>query len=133
MNEVSTFRLYLLRAMYLLIVVGLSFTIWPQILKHPTPWSLWHGVGCSLLGAVSVLAALGLRYPLKMLPVLFFELIWKAIWLIAVAYPLWSTHQMDADNLETAQNCLMAIIILFVIPWPYVWKNYVKMRGDRWK
>ncbi len=132
-NEVSLFRLYLLRALYLLITVGLGFTIWPQIMHHPTPWSLWHGVGCSLLGTVAVLACLGIRYPLKMLPVLFFELIWKAIWLIAVAYPLWSSGQMDADNLETAQNCIMGIIVPLAIPWGYVWKHYVKMPGDRWK
>ena len=133
MNDVSTFRLYLLRAMYLLLVLGLAFTVWPQILHHPTPWSRWHGVGCSLLGAVSVLAALGIRYPLKMLPVLFFELTWKLIWLLAVALPLWSSHQMDAENLETAQDCFVGIIIPFVIPWRYVWVNYVKMRGDRWR
>ena len=133
MKEVSILRLYLMRAMYLLISVGLGFTIWPQILHHPTPWSLWHGVGCSLLGAVSILALLGIRYPLKMLPVFFFELIWKSIWLLAVALPLWTSNQMDADNLETAQNCLMAVIIPFVIPWRYVWVNYVKMRGDRWR
>jgi hypothetical protein len=133
MNEVSTFRLYLLRATYLLVFVGLIFTIGPQIINHPTPWSLWHGVGCSMLGAVSILAFLGIRYPLKMLPVLFFELIWKAIWLIAVALPLWSTNQMDATNLETAQNCLMGVIMPIVIPWSYVWKHYVKMPGDRWK
>jgi hypothetical protein len=131
-SDVSTFRLYLLRFVYLIIAVGLAFTIWPQILRHPTPWSLWHGVGCSLLGAVSILAALGIRYPLAMLPVLFFELIWKSIWLIAVAVPLWSAHQMDAGNLETAQNCLMGVIVPLVIPWPYVWKNYVKKRGERW-
>src|SRR6185369_13047907 len=112
-NDVSTFRLYLLRAIYLLMVVGLAFTIWPQILHHPTPWSLWHGVGCSLLGAMSILAVLGIPYPLKMLPVLFFELTWKSIWLIAVALPLWSARQMDAENLETAQNCLMVIIFPF--------------------
>lgn len=133
MKEVSTFRLYLLRAMYLLIAVGLAFTIWPQIIHHPKEWPLWHGVGCSLLGAVSILAALGIRYPLAMLPVLFFELIWKSIWLIAVALPLWSANQMDADNLETAQNCLMAIIIPFTIPWPYVWSHYVKKSADKWR
>jgi len=133
MNEVSILRLYLLRALYLLITVGLSFTIWPQILNHPTPWSLWHGVGCSLLAAVSVLAALGIRYPLKMLPVLFFELVWKSIWLLAVALPLWKAGKMDAVNLETTQNCLMGIIVPLVIPWKYVWANYVKMPGDRWK
>ncbi len=133
MNEVSTFRLYLLRAMYLLLVVGLAFTIWPQILHHPTLWSLWHGVGCSLLGAISILAIVGIRYPLKMLPLLFFELTWKIIWLTSVALPLWSADQMDAENLETAQNCLMAVIVPLVIPWKYVWVHYIKMRGDRWK
>lgn len=133
MKDVSIIRLYLLRALYLLICVGLVFTIWPQIIHHPTPWPLWHGVGCSLLGAISVLAIWGIRYPLKMLPLLFFEMIWKLIWLIAVALPLWSSDQMDAPNLETAQNCLMAVIIPLVIPWPYVWANYVMLPGDRWK
>jgi len=133
MNDVSTFRLYLLRALYLLMGVGLLFTIWPQIIHHPTPWSLWHGVGCSLLGTVSILAFLGIRYPLKMLPLLFFEMIWKSMWLIAVALPLWSEHKMDAENLETAQNCIMGIIVPLAIPWKYVWVNYVKMRGDRWR
>ncbi len=132
-HEVSTFRLYLLRAIYLLIAVGLALTMWPQIINHATPGSLWHGVGCSLLGAISILAFLGIRYPLKMLPVLFFELIWKSIWLIGVALPLWLADKMDAVNLETTQNCLMGIIVPLVIPWPYVWKHYVKMRGDRWR
>ena len=133
MTEVSLFRLYLLRALYLLIAVGLAFTIWPQLLHHPTPWPLWHGVGCSLLGTMAILAAVGLRYPLKMLPVLFFELIWKSIWLILVALPLWSSGQMDADNLETTQNCLMGVIVPLVIPWRYVFANYLNMRGDRWR
>lgn len=133
MNEVSVFRLYLLRAMYLLIVVGLAFTIWPQIIHHPKAWPLWQGVGCCLLGATSLLAALGIRYPLAMLPVLFFELIWKSIWLVAVALPLWSADQLDADNLSTAQDCLVGIIIPFAIPWSYVWEHYVKKHGDRWR
>jgi hypothetical protein len=131
--NVSTFRLYLLRATYLLVSVGLAFTIWPQLFLHATKWPLWHGVGCSLLAAVSVLAVLGIRYPLKMLPVLLFELIWKAIWLIAVGFPMWSSNQMDAATVETAQNCLMGVIFLIVIPWPYVFENYVKKPGDRWK
>lgn len=133
MTEVSLFRLYLLRATYLLIAVGLWFTVWPQLLHHPTPWSLWHGVGCSLLGAISILAAIGLRYPLKMIPVLLAELIWKSIWLISVALPLWSSQQMDETNWEVTVSCLMGIIFPFVIPWRYVYANYVKAPGDKWK
>jgi len=36
MTEVSTFRLYLLRATYLLIAVGMGVQIWPGILQHPS-------------------------------------------------------------------------------------------------
>jgi uncharacterized membrane protein len=67
-----------------------------------------------------------------MLPMMFFELVWKLIWLIAVALPLWSAGQMDANNLETVQNCLVGVIFLFVIPWRYVVPNHVLKPGDRW-
>jgi hypothetical protein len=100
---------------------------------HHGPWTLWHGVGDSVLTAISVLAILGLRYPLKMLPLLFFELTWKSIWLIAIALPLWMAHQIDADTADTIQACLMGVIFLIVIPWRYVFANYVRQPGDRWK
>jgi hypothetical protein len=133
MTEVSLFRLYLLRATYLLLVIGLGFQIWPAIIHHPASWTLWHGVGCSLLAAVSVLAVLGIRYPLRMLPLLFFELTWKLIWLIAIALPLWRANQIDANTAGTVTDCLVGIIFPIVIPWPYVVKNYLKNTGDRWK
>src|SRR6266852_9002246 len=134
MSAVSTFRLYLLRAMYLLIVVGLGSEIWPGIIHHAKAWDLMHGVASSLLAAISVLAALGIRYPLQMLPLLLFELLWKAIWLLAIALPLWSANQLDADTMETVKACLMGIVLVpIVIPWPYVLAQYVKKPGDRWK
>lgn len=134
MTEVSTFRLYLMRAMYLLIFVGLGSIIWPGIIHHAKPWDLWHGVGCSLLAALSALMALGIRYPLQMLPLLLFELLWKAIWLLAVALPLWSAHRLDPDTMETVNNCLVGIVLCpIVIPWPYVWENYVKKPGAGWR
>ena len=43
MPEVSTFRLYLLRAMYLLIAVGLGFIIWPSLIHHSNAWALKNG------------------------------------------------------------------------------------------
>ena len=69
MTEVSLFRLYVLRAGYLLIAVGLAATVWPIVINHSLQWPLMNSVACSLLAAVSVLAAVGIRYPLKMLPV----------------------------------------------------------------
>jgi hypothetical protein len=133
MNQVSLLRLYALRAGYLLLVVGLGMVIWPGIIHHERPWTLMQGVVHCMLAAMSALAILGLRYPLQMLPLLFFEVVWKLLWLIVIALPLWSAHQMDADTLETANDCLLVVVFLIVIPWPYVFANYVMKPGDRWR
>ena len=53
MADVSLFRLYALRAGYLLIAVGLASTIWPLLLNHSPTWPLMNGVVCSLLAGVS--------------------------------------------------------------------------------
>lgn len=133
MTQVSLFRLYLLRATYLLIVVGLGFQIWPALIERGQTWDLWRGVTTSLLAAVSLMAVLGIRYPLLMLPLLLFELVWKSTWLGVIALPLWSAHRLPADMVETAWACLMGVIFLIAIPWPYVLAHYVRTPGDRWR
>jgi hypothetical protein len=133
MNEVSLLRLYLLRALYLLIVVGLGIVQWPEILRQEKSWELMEGVVACMLAAFSALSVLGLRYPLQMLPLLLWELVWKSIWLIVVALPLWSAGQMDESTWATASACLMVVIVPFVIPWRFVFAHYVKKRGDRWR
>ena len=65
--EVSLARIYVLRATYLLLVIGLGGMIVPDVLSHPV---ISRGVIPSLLGALWVLAFVGLKYPLEMLPLL---------------------------------------------------------------
>lgn len=133
MTDVSLFRLYLLRALYLLIGVGLGMQIWPLIVHHaPNQWSVMHSVAISMLGALSAMALLGLRYPLQMLPLLFFEMAWKVIWLVAMAVPVGLAHQIDDKWMETVFACLLVAIVPIVVPWDYVYANYVKKPGDRW-
>jgi hypothetical protein len=130
---VPLYRLYALRFGYLLLVVGLGSEIWPLMFHHSKPWDLMHGVADCMLAALSACAVIGLRYPLKMLPLLFFEIAWKTIWLVVVALPLWRAHHMDDATLETTRDCLMGVIFPLMIPWPYVFANYVKSAGDRWR
>jgi hypothetical protein len=86
------------------------------------------------LGAVAVFAALGIRYPLKMLPILLFEFIWKVIWLLAFALPLYNSGEMTPGIKESVFECLFGVILTpLAIPWKYMWKQYVLMPGDRWK
>jgi len=133
MNEVSLFRLYLLRALYLLIIVGLGIVVWPGVVHQEQPWELNEGVVACMLAAFSALSVLGLRYPLQMLPILLWELVWKSIWLIIVAIPLWTTGQMDESTWSVASSVLMVVIFPIVIPWRYVFAHYVKKRGERWR
>lgn len=133
MSEVSTLRLHLLRGMYMLIAVGLGITIWPGILSPPPKLSHMAGVVRSVLGAVALLALLGVRYPLKMLPLLLFELLWKTIWVLAFGLPLWRSQQLDANTRETLNACLMGLVLIpLVLPWGYVVRHYLRASGDRW-
>ena len=137
MSEVSTFRLYLLRAMYSFMVVGLAiFKLGPGIL-HPENLSPQDSVVLSVLGAFALLAVLGVRYPLKMLPLLFFEFVWKVVWVVAFGLPLLLSGHLDPNvsfgGTETLINCLLGIVLVpIVVPWGYAFKHYLKAPGDRW-
>ena len=134
MPEVSIARLHALRAMYLLMFLGLAATIWPLILNPPPNLEHMRGVVWSLLTALSLIAALGIRYPLAMLPLLFFELAWKVIWVVLIGLPLWTADRFDAATRETWYSCLMGVVLVpLVIPWRYVFENYVKAPGNRWR
>ena len=132
-GEVALWRLYLLRAAYLLIVVGLGVQVWPNIIGHAPVANPSQGVVRAVLAGVSLMAVIGLRYPLKMLPLLFFETTWKAIWLIVIAWPAWTSHTIDADMADNILACAMGAIFPVVIPWGYVAANYVKTPGERWR
>lgn len=134
MLEISIFRLYLLRAGYLLLTVGLAIMIFPGIIHPPENLPHMNAVVRSLLGAVCLLAFVGIRYPLKMLPVLFFELVWKSIWLLAFGLRLWSANKLDQDTTETLNDTIFGIIVVLLItPWDYVFKHYLKASGDQWR
>jgi hypothetical protein len=132
-TSVSLPRLYLLRLGYLVVAVGLALTKWPLIINHDRPWPLFEGVETCMLVALSLLALLGLRYPLQMLPILLFELGWKFIWVAVVVLPLWISNQMDPATLQVFYSCLVVLIVLAVIPWRYVVAHYVMKPGDRWR
>ena len=129
-DGVSLFRLYLLRAAYLLLVVGLGAMIVPDLISHaPTA----RGVIPSLLGAIWLLAFIGLKYPLQMLPLLMFEFAWKAIWLLAYGLMQLTSGQLPPTFTEVAFNIGIGVILMpLIIPWNYVWQHYVRAGGARW-
>jgi hypothetical protein len=134
MSEVSSFRLYLLRAMYVFMFVGLAIFKLPGILNPPPGIASAGTVVGSVLAGIAFLAMLGIRYPLKMLPLLFFELLWKVLWVVGWGLPLWFSQQLTPDSQETLISCLVGVVLVpLVMPWGYVFKQYVKAPGDPWR
>ena len=133
MPQVSLFRLYSLRAVYLIIALGLALVVWPSVIHHAEPWGLSQGVVKCMLAAFSLLCVLGIRYPLQMIPVLLWELTWKIIWLLVVALPAWQSGTMDEAIIGTVIECMVVVIIPLAMPWKYVYTRYLQQPGDRWK
>lgn len=136
MSDVSTFRLYLLRAMYVFTFVGLAIEKLPAFL-HPANLSPGDSVILSVLGATALLAVVGIRYPIKMMPLLFFELVWKSIWVLVFGLPRWLSGGLDPNvrfgGTETLIACLVGIVLVpLAIPWGYVVKQYVQAPGNPW-
>lgn len=123
---VSKFRIYLLRVFYLLIMVLLGIEVWTEIFTHKGLWQPLPGVAFSFWAAFSALSVLGILHPLKMIPVLLMQFSYKLIWLIIVAYPLWSANQLTGSPVQglTEANSIGIVLDLLVIPWPFVFNNY---------
>ena len=132
-DGLSTRRLNLMRVGYAFMAVGLAIVKWPLFVQGVHSLPLMEGVVACLLTAMSLLVLLGLRYPVKMLPILLFEVAWKLIWFAAVALPLAVSDNLDAAAGELLSSCLFVIVIIAVIPWGYSWRRYVSARGDAWR
>jgi len=114
------------------VVVGLGMLVWPQFFHRTQPWAYADGIIACMLLAFSVLSLVGLRYPLQMLPILLWELVWKAVWLGVIALPLWRSGQVDAATASNTFACALVVLVAIAIPWRFVFDHYVRKQGDRW-
>jgi hypothetical protein len=128
---VSRGRLMFLRGVYAFVVVGLAAFVWPHYLAQLPAPAHYHGVTMTILAAFSIMCALGMRYPLQMLPLLLLELLWKSMWLLLIALPRWRMGTMDAATVQTTIDCAAVVVVLAAIPWGYFVRNYVRKPAER--
>ena len=131
-EPVALWKLNLLRVGYLVMGVGLAVFKWPLLLDHQS-WTLEEGTIECLLVAMSLLALLGVRYPVRMLPILLFEVTWKVIWLGIVAAPAWAANELEGATRAQAVTVAWVVIIIAVIPWRYVFAQFVTAPADPWR
>ena len=132
-HELTTRRLNVMRFGYAFMGIGLVVVKWPVVVQDARSLPVMEGVVACLLTAMSLLAFLGLRYPVRMLPILLFEVIWKVIWIGAVAIPQLVSNDLNAEARDLLFRCSFVAVILAVIPWRYVWRRYVRSPGDAWR
>jgi len=133
MKDVSLFRLYVLRAMYLFIVIGLGVFLWPDIIARHQQWDIAEGESSCMLAAFSLMSVIGVRYPLQMLPVLLWEVVWKTLWLVLVPLPQWMAGRLNESLKPTVFACSLVVLVYAAVPWPYVFNRYIRARGERWR
>ena len=132
-SVVSTTRLNVMRALYFLMAFMLGAMVWPPLLRQSGEMNHMHGVAVSLFCALTIVSALGIRYPLQMLPVLLFEFAWKAIWLLAIGLPHYFAGSLAGGNAATFKDNTVGIILcIMAIPWGYAWRTYARQPGERW-
>lgn len=132
MRTLSTLRLYLLRVFYLVLVIGLGMQMWPAMIYHVYSMTADSGALTCMLWALSALSILGVRYPVQMLPLLLFEITWKAAWLLTVALPHWLRGQWGQELASMTFAIGLIVVLIPLVPWSYVYECYVKKPGDRW-
>jgi len=115
MSDNTNIRWGWLRGMYIYTIVlsgslGLGIIFIPEVIKATLPWPVEEptafGVVGSMYVAIGLLAILGLGSPLKFVPVLLMELIYKSVWIVGVCIPLLVTSQFP--------RYAIPILILFV-------------------
>lgn len=131
-HGLSLVRVNLLRVAFLVVGGGLAVVQWPTLVRHE-PWPLYQGVVKSMFVALSVLALLGVLRPVRMLPVLLFEIGWKVVWLAAVALPAWATGTMDADIRASVPEVLLIVVIVALVPWGHVARTCLTGPPEPWR
>jgi len=123
---VRPINIYLLRVLYFLMFVGVAFEAWKTIITHQGPWDHTRAVAWCVWAAYPTLSIFGLLRPLRWLPIVIFMIFYKTLWVIVVAYPLWRAGTLAGSPAEEMAHIFVwAPVIILIVPWVYVFKNYV--------
>jgi hypothetical protein len=108
---------------------GLATIFAPRLLQSlfgfPGQDPIFFGMLGSVLIAIGLLAIPGLKYPLRFLPVLLLQLLYKLLWLLTVFLPLLISGQLTGYAI-----LLMNIFVIYIagaliaIPFAHLFANF---------
>src|SRR5271168_1180460 len=83
-DGVPLINIYLLKLLFTLMFLFLSYDSWTHIIRHTGPWDPANSAAWFMWGSCAFIAVIGIRRPLRMLPIVLFEIVYKTAWLIVV-------------------------------------------------
>jgi hypothetical protein len=135
MAAVEAVRWGWLKFMYIVTIViaggyGIGIIFVPDKMKsifHTSCDPIPYGIVGSVFLAFGLLAVLGLRAPLKFVPVLLLQLTYKVAWLIGVVCPLIVTGKFSASHIPSVVLFVLIVIgDLIAIPFRHVFAKQPK-------
>ncbi len=126
-NQVSKLRLNIMRGLFFLNFISLAFDNWSTILFPTEQMDTLTGVTISFWAAFSLLNLLGVRFPLKFVPILLLQLLYKSAWIVGIYRPARNSGLLTEGMDSFLWVCIAGIVLnLLIIPWGYVYNSYFK-------
>jgi len=123
---VPPINIYLLRLLYTLMFLFLTYGSWIHVTHHTGPWDPANSAAWFMWGAFGLIALIGILRPLKMLPIVLFEIVYKVAWLIVIAYPMYQRNELTGTPADTmAHNFMLVILPIVAMPWRYFFRTYI--------
>ena len=126
---VRPIQIFGMRVGYVLVFTLVGYRSWTGILNHQGAWDPLQAAAVSMWASSSLLSLIGVFYPLRMLPLVLFEIGYKLIWLTAVAWPLWSANQLAGSPAEGMTYSFLPVVLpIALMPWGYVFRTCIRTR-----
>lgn len=123
---VRPIHIWLLRVLFALVVLFVLPDSWGAILRHQGDWDPLRAAAVCMWAGYSLLSVIGVFHPLRMVPIVLFEIVYKSIWLAVVAYPLWAADRLAGSPAESLTEAFLWLPLpLLAMPWGYAWRHYV--------
>jgi len=120
-------RLHLMRALFFLNFISLAFDNWSAVLFPTEQMDVLSGVAISFWAGFAMLNLIGVRFPIKMLPILLLQLLYKSAWILGTYLPAKASGVIDPSIQEFLWICIGGVVLnLLIIPWGFVYREFGK-------
>lgn len=123
---VPRINIYALRLLFALMTVFLSYDSWMHIVNHKGNWEVTDAVAWTVWLAYGAVSWIGVLRPLKMLPLVLLEIVYKVAWLFVVSFPLWKNNELAGSPAEYTTSVFIFVILpALFMPWRYFFRVYI--------